>query len=119
MLVFAAMRVLVPSKTSAAIPIFAAAAIALVVSWFVASNSTRPVEELVLTVEAITTRASNNGKAEPERTAIVRTPDGRLLQARIATHDPLSAGHKAKVIVTEQVLSGDRTYEVIGEAEAK
>ena len=100
-------------KRTAAIPVVLAAAAVVLVVWFVISNSSRRVEEVMVTVEAITAGPGAEAGSTPERTAMVLMPDGRRLYARIATAEAVRPGQKAKIAVTEQLLSGTRTYEVI------
>ena len=100
-------------KTSAAIPVVLVAAAIVLVLWFVVSNSSRRVEEVMVTVEAVTAGAASAGQSAPERTAMVLMPDGRRLYARLATAEAVRPGQKAKIVVTEQLLSGTRTYEII------
>ena len=85
---------------------------AILVGWFILSHSSRRVEEIIATVEATTTRQHSDTRAEPDRTAMIRMPDGRLAQARIVTHRPVQAGERARIVVIEDVLSGQRTYEL-------
>ena len=102
-----------------ALPLVAVAAAALLVGWFTLSHSSRHVGELVVTVEATTTRPQTDNQALPDRTAMIRMPDGRLLQARIATPAPVQAGQRARVVVIEDLLSGQRTYELTDVVAAK
>jgi uncharacterized OB-fold protein len=101
-----------PNKT-AAIPVVLVAAAAVLVVWFVIANSTRRVEEVMVTVEAVTAGPASEGQSAPERTAMILMPDGRRLYARIATAEAVRPGQKAKIVVTEQLISGTRTYEII------
>ena len=101
-----------PNRT-AAIPLVLVAAAVVLVIWFVISNSSRRVEEVMVTVEAVTAGPGSEGQSAPERTAMILRPDGRRLYARIATAEAVRPGQKAKIAVTEQLLSGTRTYEVI------
>jgi hypothetical protein len=89
------------------------AAVAVLVGWFILSHSSRRVEEIIATVEATTTRQQSDAQAEPDRTAMIRMPDGRVTQAHIVTQRPVRAGERARIVVTEDVLSGQRTYEVV------
>ena len=66
-----------------------------------------------MTVEAVTAGPASGGQSAPERTAMVLMPDGRRLYARIATAEAVRPGQKATIVVTEQLLSGTRTYEII------
>jgi hypothetical protein len=100
-------------KTSAAIPVVLVAAAIVLVVWFVISNSTRRVEEVMVTVEAVTAGPGSEGQSAPERTAMILMPDGRRLYARIATAEAERPGQRAKIAITEQLISGTRTYEVI------
>ena len=100
-------------KTSAAIPVVLVAAAIVLVLWFVVSNSSRRVEQVMVTVEAVTAGPASGGQSAPERTAMVLMPDGRRLYARIATAEAVRPGQKATIVVTEQLLSGTRTYEII------
>ena len=102
-----------------ALPIVAVAAAALLVGWFTLSHSSRRVEELVVTVEATTTRPQSDSQTPADRTAMIRMPDGRLLQARIVTRDPVQAGQRARIVVIEDLLSGQRTYELTDVVAAK
>ena len=111
------------SRLSAAnrstLPALAVAAAAIVIGWFILSHSTRPVEELVATVEATTSRPQTDSQTPPDRTAMIRMPDGRLVQARIIAHDPVQAGQRAHIVVIEDLLSGQRTYELTDVVAAK
>jgi hypothetical protein len=98
------------SRKRAAIPIALVAAAVVLVVWFVIANSSRRVQEVIATVEAITSRGGENG---PERTAMIGLPDGRRLYARIVTREPVRPGQEARIVVTEQLLSSTRTYEVV------
>ena len=98
------------SKKSAAIPVALVAAAVVLVVWFVIANSSRRVEEVIATVEAITSGGRESG---PERTALIGLPDGRRLYARIVTREPVRPGQKARIVVTEPLLSSARTYEVV------
>lgn len=100
-------------KTSAAIPLVLVAAAIVLVVWFVIANSSRRVEEVMVTVEAVTAGPGSEGQSVPERTAMILMPDGRRLYARIATAEAVRPGQKAKIAITEQLISGTRTYEVI------
>ena len=100
-------------RSSAAIPVALVAAAIVLVVWFVISNSSRRVEDVTATVEAVTAGPASAGERAPERTALILMPDGRRLYARIATAKAVRPGQKAKIAVTEQLLSGTRTYEVI------
>ena len=91
----------------------AVAIAALVVAWLILSHSSRRVEEIVATVEATTTHQQADPQATPDRTAMIRMPDGRLIQARIVTQRPVQAGQQARIIVIEDALSGRRSYELI------
>src|SRR3954469_10729185 len=117
MLVSAYMPDAGPSGPSAAnrsaLPVVFVAAVAVLVGWFILSHSSRRVEEIIATVEATTTRQQSDTRAEPDRTAMIRMPDGRVTQAHIVTHRPVRAGERARIVVTEDVLSGQRTYEVV------
>lgn len=86
--------------------------------WFWISNPMRSVGETTGTIEAITVRASTEGNVGAERTAMVRLADGTLVQARILTAVNVHSGQRAKLHVSEQVLSGTRTYEVLEAPEA-
>jgi hypothetical protein len=99
-------------KNTSALPVVLVAAVAVLVGWFILSHSTRRVEEIIATVEATTTRQQSDTQAEPDRTAMIRMPDGRVAQARIVTHRPIQAGQRARIVVIEDVLSGQRTYEL-------
>lgn len=89
------------------------------VGWFILSHSSRRVEEIIATVEATTTRQQADPQAAPDRTAMIRTADGRLMQARIVTQRPVQAGEQAKIVVIEDALSGRRTYELVDVVTAK
>ena len=98
------------------------ALLALVVAlfiWFWISNPTRSVGDTNGTIEAITVRPRAEGIAGAERTAMVRLPDGTLVQARVVTAANVHSGQRAKVHVSEQMLSGTRTYEVLEAPEAR
>ena len=99
------------NKTSA-LPIVVAAAFALLMGWFILSHSSRPIEKIMVTVEATTTRLLPDRQIG-ERTAMIRLADGRLMEARILTQDSVRAGQRAKIKVTEDILSGRRTYELV------
>src|SRR5690349_11351372 len=95
-----------------ALPVVAVAAAALLVGWFTLSHSSRRVEELIVLVEATTAGPQADSPIPAERTAMIRMPDGRLLQARVVTRDPVQAGQRARIVVIEDLLSGQRTYEL-------
>jgi hypothetical protein len=99
-------------KKTSAFPIVVAAVFAVLMGWFILSHSRRPVEEVLVTVEATTTRLLPD-KQVAERSAMIRLPDGRLMEARILTQDPVRAGQRAKIKITEDLLSGRRSYELI------
>ena len=99
-------------KKTSALAIVVAAAFAVLMGWFILSHSSRPVEEMMVTVEATTTRLLPDRQVG-ERTAMIRLPDGRLMEARILTQDPVRAGQRARIKITEDILSGRRTYELV------
>ena len=96
-----------------ATPVVLVLAIAFLIAWFVISNSSRRVDVVIATVEAITAGPADEGASGKERTAMIGLADGRGLYARIVTAEAVRPGQKAKIAVTEQLLSGTRTYEVI------
>ena len=100
-----------PRKNSA-IPLVIGAAVVFLLAWFVVANSHRRVEEVVATIEAITTQPGTDRQGQSERTAMILMPDGRRLYARLAIREAVDVGQKAKIAVIEEVLSGTRTYEV-------
>jgi hypothetical protein len=96
-----------------ATPVVLVLAVAFLIAWFVISNSSRRVDVVIATVEAITAGPADEGASGKERTAMIGLADGRRLYARIVTAEAVRPGQKAKIAVTEQLLSGTRTYEVI------
>ena len=44
---------------------------------------------------------------------IVEFPDGTIVQAHIVTPLSVHSGQRATIAVQEQLLSGERTYEVV------
>src|SRR5437763_13048448 len=79
--------------------------------WFWISNPMRSVGDTTGTIEAVTVRPSSEGHVSGERTAMIRLGDGTLVQARVLTPESVRSGQRAKVHVSEQLLSGTRTYE--------
>jgi hypothetical protein len=65
------------------------------------------------TIEAITVRPSTEDHVAAERTAIIRLADGTLVQARVVTPDSVRSDQRAKVHVSEQLLSGTRNCEAL------
>jgi len=100
--------------------LFALLALVLVLFiWFWISNPVRSVGDTTGTIEAITVRPSTADHVAGERTAMIRLADGTLVQARVVTPESVRSGQRAKVHVSEQVLSGTRTYEVLEAPEAR
>lgn len=87
--------------------------------WFWITDPRRSMGEMTGMVEAITVQPSTGGHAGADRTAMVRLTDGTLVQASVATPATVRSGQRAKVLVSEQMLSGTRTYEVIEAAEPR
>ena len=102
-----------------ALPLVVVAAVVLLVGWFILSHSSQRLEEVTGNVEATMTRPQADGQSESERTAMIRLPDGRLIEARIVTQDAVQDGQRAKIVVIEDLLSGRRTYELIDVVAAK
>ena len=95
------------------------ALVVLLFIWFWISNPVRSVGDTTGTIEAITVRPSTGDHVAAERTAMIRLADGTLVQARVVTPESVRSGQRAKVHVSEQVLSGTRTYEVLEAPEAR
>ena len=95
------------------------ALVVLLFIWFWISNPTRSVGDTTGTIEAVTVRASSEGNVSAERTAMIRLADGTLIQAHVVTAANVRSGQHAKVHVSEQVLSGTRTYEVVEEPDTR
>lgn len=95
------------------------ALVVLLFIWFWISNPTRSVGEMTGTIEAITSQTGTEGHTGPERTAMIRLADGTLVQARVLSVTPLHSGQRARLAVSEQVLSGARTYEVVEAADVR
>jgi hypothetical protein len=96
--------------------------LAIVVAVFIyfwITDPRRNLGEVTGMVEAITVQPSTNGHAGADRTAMVRLADGTLVQASVVTAVPVRSGQRAKVLVSEQMLSGTRTYEVVEAAEPR
>jgi HAMP domain-containing protein len=89
------------------------ALVVLLFIWFWISNPSRSVGDTTGTIEAVTVRASSEGNVGGERTAMIRLADGTLIQAHVVTPTNVHSGERAKVHISEQVLSGTRTYEVL------
>src|SRR5256885_1042547 len=89
------------------------ALVVLLFGWFWISNPVRSLGDTTGTIEAITVRPSTEDHAAAERTAMIRLADGTLVQARVVTSESVRSGQRAKVHVSEQVLSGTRNYEVL------
>ena len=89
------------------------ALVVLLFIWFWISNPMRSVGDTTGTIEAVTVQSSSEDHVAAERTAMIRLADGTLVQARVVTPERVRSGERAKVHVSEQVLSGTRTYEVL------
>lgn len=104
------------AASSTRINVILFAVLALVVAlfiWFWISNPMRSLGDTTGTVEAVTVGTTSEGHVAAERTAMIRLADGTLVQARVITPESVRSGQRAKVHVSEQVLSGTRTYEVL------
>ena len=100
--------------------LFAILAIVVVVFiWFWITDPRRSVGEMTGVIEAITVQPSANGHAGSDRTAMIRLADGTLVQAAVLTPLHVRSGQRAKLLVSEQMLSGTRTYEVVDAADSK
>jgi len=100
--------------------LFAILAIVVVVFvWFWITDPRRNIGEISGMIEAITVQPSISGHAGAERTAMIRLADGTLVQASVVTPTHVRSGQRAKVLVSEQMLSGTRTYEVVEAAEPR
>ena len=117
--IFAAMPDALPSQRMNNI-LFAILAIVIVVFiWFWITDPRRNIGEMSGVVEAITVQPSKSGHAGADRTAMIRLADGTLVQASVATPAHVRSGQRAKLQVSEQMLSGTRTYEVVEAADSK
>jgi HAMP domain-containing protein len=94
------------------------ALVVLLFIWFWISNPMRSVGDTTGMIEAVTVQASTEGNVGAERTAMIRLADGTLVQARVITAASVHSGQRAKMHVSEQVLSGTRTYELLEAPEA-
>jgi HAMP domain-containing protein len=117
--ILAAMSEALPSQRMNNI-LFAILAIVIVVFiWFWITDPRRNVGEMSGTIEAITVQPSTNGHVGSDRTAMIRLADGTLVQASVVTPMHVRSGQRAKVLVSEQMLSGTRTYEVVEAADTR
>jgi HAMP domain-containing protein len=87
--------------------------------WFWITDPRRSIGEMTGMIEAITVQPSSTGHAGADRTAMIRLADGTLVQASVVTPMLVRSGQRAKVLVSEQMLSGTRTYEVVEAAESR
>jgi len=102
------------------IVLFAILAIVVVVFvWFWIADPRRSIGEMSGMIEAITVQPSMVGHAGADRTAMIRLADGTLVQASVVTPAHVRSGQRAKVRVSEQMLSGARTYEVVEAADTR
>ena len=100
--------------------LFAILAVVIVVFvWFWVTDPQRKVGEMTGMVEAVTLQPAASGHAGADRTAMIRLADGTLVQARVITAAHVRSGQRAKLLVSEQVLSGTRTYEVVDAADTR
>lgn len=93
--------------------IAAISAVVLAVVWSSAHKLGAPVDEISGTIEAVTFEPTAGGDVAANRSAIVRLPDGTLVQARITTHLPVQRGQRATLLVYTGVFSPARTYEIV------
>jgi hypothetical protein len=100
-----------PSIRSAT-PYVIIAAIVLSFLWFSVTNPSKQVAEMSGIVEAVTFRGATDDPRS-DRTAVIRLTDGTIVQAHIVTTLSVHSGQRAKVAVYEQVLSAERTYELV------
>ena len=94
------------------------AAVVLALLWFSASNPSTQVGEISGIIEAVTFRGGTDDPAAPDRTAVVRLPDGSLVHAHIVASLSVHSGQRARVAVYEHVMSTDRSYEVLDARDA-
>jgi hypothetical protein len=93
------------------------AAVVVAFAGFWIADPSRTVGETTGTILALTIQPSTGGHAGADRTAMIRLADGTLVQARVVAESNLRSGQRAKLLVSEQLLSGTRTYEVLESAE--
>lgn len=108
-----------PSSRINAILFALLALVVLLFIWFWISNPMRSLGDTTGTIEAVTVRANTDGNVSAERTAMIRLADGTLVQARVVTAANVHSGQRAKVHISEQVLSGSRIYELQEAPEAR
>ena len=95
------------------------AVIVLVFVWFWITDPTHTVEETTGMIEAVTVQPSRSGHAGADRTAMIRLENGIFIHAKVVTPMNVRSGQRAKVVVSEKVLSGTRTYEVVDAADVR
>ncbi len=91
------------------------AAVVLAFLWFSVSNPSTQIGEISGVIEAVT---FSGGAAAPDRTAVIRLPDGSLVHAHIVASLSAHSGQRARIAVYEHVLSTDRSYEVLDARDA-
>lgn len=96
-----------------AIPYVIIAALVLSFLWFSVRNPSKQVAELSGIVEAVTFRGATDDPRASDRTAVIRLTDGTIIQARVVTPASVHSGQRARIAVYEQVLSAERTYELL------
>ncbi len=96
-----------------ATPYVIIAALVLSSLWFSVRNPSKQVAEMSGIIEAVTFRGASDDPRVSERTAVIRLADGTIVQAHIVTPLRVHSGQRAKVAVYEQVLSAERTYELV------
>jgi hypothetical protein len=100
--------------------LFAILAVVIIVFiYFWVTDPQRAIGEMSGMVEAVTLQPATGGHAGADRTAMIRLADGTLVQARVSTASHVHSGQRAKLLVSEQVLSGTRTYEVVEAADSR
>lgn len=108
------MLTIAPSTKRVIVAYTVIVAILLGLLWFSLQQTGTPVEQTSGIVEAVTFSSSQDRPGT--QTAIVRRPDGTLLQAQVPPNATVRSGDKVDVVGYQQFFSATRTYEIVLDA---
>jgi hypothetical protein len=83
--------------------------------WLSVEATNRPVESTGGVVEAVTFGPPTPASGVNTQTAIVRRPDGTLVQAQVPPFKRVRTGESVQMLGYQRFFSTARTYEIVAE----